>query len=167
MKPFRVLDPLHPIRNVRGRCALAVMTKAPLAGRVKTRLVPPLISSEAAELNRYFLSDTAAAISSVTTNRDGCGIAVYTPIGAELTYSDILPSDFSLLAQRGEAFGRRLYFAAVDLFKCGFESVCLIDSDSPTVPAQNFRTGCRTFERPRRSYRSGSVRRWRLLLDWT
>jgi glycosyltransferase A (GT-A) superfamily protein (DUF2064 family) len=25
-----------------------------------------------------------------------------------------------------------------DLFKCGFESVCLIDSDSPTVPAENF-----------------------------
>src|SRR5438876_12272930 len=29
-------------------------------------------------------------------------------------------------------------FAVKDLFKCGFESVCLIDSDSPTVPAENF-----------------------------
>jgi rSAM/selenodomain-associated transferase 1 len=67
-----------------------------------------------------------------------CGIAVYTPIGAESAYSDILPADFSLLPQRGDNFGERLYFAVKDLFKCGFESVCLIDSDSPTVPAENF-----------------------------
>ena len=67
-----------------------------------------------------------------------CGIAVYTPVGAESAYNDILPADFSLLPQRGDKFGERLYFAVEDLFKCGFESVCLIDSDSPTVPAENF-----------------------------
>ena len=43
-----------------------------------------------------------------------------------------------MLPQRGDKFGERLYFAVEDLFKCGFESVCLIDSDSPTVPAENF-----------------------------
>ena len=52
--------------------------------------------------------------------------------------TDILSADFSLLPQRGDKFGERLYFAVEDLFKCGFESVCLIDSDSPTVPAENF-----------------------------
>jgi len=67
-----------------------------------------------------------------------CGIAVYTPVGAESAYNDILPADFSLLPQRGEKFGERLYLAAEDLFNCGFQSVCLIDSDSPTVPAENF-----------------------------
>ena len=35
-------------------------------------------------------------------------------------------------------FGDRLYFAVEDLFKCGFGSVCLIDSDSPTVPGKDF-----------------------------
>ncbi|MGB8072915.1 MAG: DUF2064 domain-containing protein, partial [Pseudolabrys sp.] len=53
----------------RGLCALAVMTKAPQAGRVKTRLVPPLTPEEAAELNRCFLRDTVAAISSVCSHR--------------------------------------------------------------------------------------------------
>ena len=71
-----------------------------------------------------------------------CGIAVYTPVGAESAYNDILPADFSLLLQRGEKFGDRLYLAVEDLFKCGFDSVCLIDSDSPTVPAENFATSC-------------------------
>jgi uncharacterized protein len=158
MKPFRVLDPNLPSRMARGLCALAVMTKAPQAGRVKTRLVPPLTPEEAAELNKCFLRDTAAAISSVcsgglrrpnaanTQLLPGaqkaplqCGpVAVYTPIGAESAYTNVLPADFSLLPQRGDEFGERLYFAVEDLFKCGFDSVCLIDSDSPTVPAENF-----------------------------
>ena len=170
MKTFRILDPNSPERMARGRCALAVMTKAPQAGRVKTRLVPPLTPGEAAELNKCFLRDTVAAISIACSRRPACppkprrrragdaskmqfehagashseaataacGIAVYTPVGAESAYTDILPTDFSLLPQRGDGFGERLYFAVEDLFKCGFGSVCLIDSDSPTVPAENF-----------------------------
>src|SRR6476646_10860290 len=161
MKQFRVLDPSLPDRGARGLCALAVMTKAPQAGRVKTRLVPPLTPEEAAELNKCFLRDTAAAISSACSRRPAgdekktdfkpeacashseavkavCGVAVYTPVGAESAYNDILPVDFSLLPQRGDRFGERLYLAVEDLFKCGFASVCLIDSDSPTVPAKNF-----------------------------
>jgi rSAM/selenodomain-associated transferase 1 len=161
MKLFRVLDPNHPERMARrGHCAMAVMTKAPQAGRVKTRLVPPLTPEEAAELNKCFLRDTTVAISSACCRRPvgdkkmdfkpeasashneaattACGIAVYTPVGAESAYSDILPVDFTLLPQRGDKFGERLYLAVEDLFKCGFESVCLIDSDSPNVPPENF-----------------------------
>jgi rSAM/selenodomain-associated transferase 1 len=162
MKKFRVLEPGYstPPQVSRGFRALAVMTKAPLAGRVKTRLVPPLTPEEAAELNKCFLRDTAASISRACSRSPvgearkmhfkqaaasrseagtaACGIAVYTPVGAESAYADILPADFSLLAQRGDKFGERLYFAAEDLFRCGFESVCLIDSDSPTVLAENF-----------------------------
>src|SRR6266436_1423134 len=138
MNPFRVLDPTLSSQVRRGLCALTVMTKAPQAGRVKTRLVPPLTPEEAAELNKCFLRDTAAAISNAAGADTVCGIAVYTPVGAEAAYTDILPSDFSLLPQRGDKFGERLYLAIEDLFKCGFESVCLIDSDSPTVPAENF-----------------------------
>src|SRR5215469_9900304 len=152
MKSFCVLDPSLPARGANGLCALAVMTKAPLAGRVKTRLVPPLTPAQAAELNKCFLRDTAAAISIACCRRPAgdvhlshskaataaFGIAVYTPIGAESAYNGILPPDFNLLPQRGDGFGERLYFAVEDLFKCGFEAVCLIDSDSPTVPAENF-----------------------------
>lgn len=150
MKPFRFLSPNLPDRRERGLCTLAVMTKAPQAGRVKTRLVPPLTAEEAAELNKCFLRDTAAAISNACSRRPvsgsphsekaiaACGVAVYTPVGAESAYNDVLPTDFSLLPQRGDTFGDRLYFAVEDLFKCGFASVCLIDSDSPTVPAENF-----------------------------
>src|SRR6516225_8358060 len=117
MKPFRVLDPNLLDRGARVVCALAVMTKAPQAGRVKTRLIPPLTPEEAAELNRCFLRDTTAAISVACSRRPmgdaskmqsehACashseaatgarGIAVYTPVGAEAAYNGILPPDFS------------------------------------------------------------------------
>jgi hypothetical protein len=114
------------------------MTKAPRSGQVKTRLVPPLAPDEAAELNKCFLRDTADEILRATAGNHAGGVAVYTPIGTESAYDDILPGDFSLLPQRGVNFGERLCFAAEDLFRCGFDSVCLIDSDSPTVPAKTF-----------------------------
>ena len=131
-------------------CALAIMTKEPRAGRVKTRLVPPLTSQQAAELNKCFLRDTAAAISEVTgTSVHGvAGVAVYTPVGAQAAYEDILPPDFFLIPQRGDNFGDRLLFALEDLFWCGFEAICLIDSDSPTVPASAFKRAIELLKQP-------------------
>ena len=108
------------------------MTKVPRAGYVKTRLVPPLTPEEAADLNICFLRDTAAAIQQACGS-SAMGVAVYTPVGFEKAYDDILPHQFRLLPQRGDGFGERLAMAAEDLFHCGFGSVCLIDSDSPTV----------------------------------
>src|SRR5215831_10039820 len=125
MNPFRVLDPNVRDPHANGLCALAVMTKAPHPGRVKTRLVPPLTPEEAAELNKCFLRDTAAAISSACSEGlrppsaangrlhpgaqgapQQCEpVAVYTPVGAESVYTDVLPVDFSLLPQRGDKFG--------------------------------------------------------------
>jgi len=162
MKQIHILDPsLSMLQVSRGSCALAVMTKAPHAGRVKTRLVPPFTPEEAAELSKCFLRDTVATISNacsrclayparsaVATTR-AKGIAVYTPVGAESVYAGILPPNFALLPQRGDKFGERLYFAVEDLFKCGFESVCLIDSDSPTVPAANFEHATQVLTAPR------------------
>ena len=133
-----VLDPRAGKQVPPGLCALAVMTKAPQAGRVKTRLTPPLTSEEAAALNVCFLRDTAAAISRTADGKRAQGIGVYTPIGAEGAYADILPKDFALVPQRGEAFGERLEAATEDLLQLGFDSLCLIDSDSPTVPAKAF-----------------------------
>lgn len=134
----RVLDPANPGQMPRGLCALAVMTKAPRAGKVKTRLSPPLSPEEAAALNICFLRDTTAAIAQIAGNGAARGIAVYTPVGAEQDYAGILPEEFELVPQRGEAFGERLVFAVEDLLRIGFASACLIDSDSPTVPQEAF-----------------------------
>jgi rSAM/selenodomain-associated transferase 1 len=144
----RVLDPTKASSIAKGLCALAVMTKAPRAGRVKTRLTPPLTPEEAAALNICFLRDTTAAIAATAGGGRARGIAVYTPVGAEEAYNGILPEEFNLVPQRGEAFGERLAAAAEDLFQLGFESLCLIDSDSPTVPPAVFAQAVEILEQP-------------------
>lgn len=124
------------------------MTKAPRAGQVKTRLTPPLTQEEAAALNRCFLRDTAAAISITAEQGIAQGIAVYTPVGAEGDYEKILPSHFQLLPQRGKTLDERLINASEDLLRLGFESFCLIGSDSPTVPSEAFVQAVEILARP-------------------
>src|SRR4051794_15831875 len=116
----RVLDPIYGDRVPPGLTALAVMTKAPQAGRVKTRLTPPLSPQEAAALNICFLRDTAAAISRTSSREKARGVAVYTPTGCEAAYSEILPDDFVLVPQREGGFGERLSAAVDDLLQLGF-----------------------------------------------
>jgi len=107
------------------------MAKAPLEGEVKTRLVPPLTAREAAALNICFLRDMAANINSIEA---ASGVVVYTPAGSESAFAGVLPERFSFLAQRGAHLGERLCNATDDLLRQGFGSVCLINSDSPTLP---------------------------------
>jgi hypothetical protein len=115
----RVLDRQRGNQIPVGRCALAIMTKAPRAGTVKTRLQPPLTAPEAAELNICFLRDIAAAISE--TGEHSQGIGVFTPARSEREYEGILPSHFDLIPQRGNGFGERLTNAVDDLLHVGFE----------------------------------------------
>jgi uncharacterized protein len=138
MSEHVVLNPHREFRVPPNLCALGIMTKAPQAGKVKTRLVPPLTPEEAAELNICCLRDLAGSISQACLESSAQGVGVYTPIGADSAYENILPKDFFLMPQRGDEFGERLIFAAEDLFTAGFQSVCLINSDSPTVPPSSF-----------------------------
>lgn len=110
------------------------MAKAPIAGVVKTRLVPPLTLTEAAALNVCFLRDMAANIDGVAAAGRADGFVVYAPAGAGAAFHGLLPPGFQMLAQRGESLGDRLCNATEDLLKAGYLGVCLINSDSPTLP---------------------------------
>lgn len=137
--PYQTLQPGETVEASavgQGCCALAVMAKAPRPGKVKTRLSPPLTPQQAAALNICFLRDTTENIQQVAEAGDSAGIVVYTPVGDEAAFDGILPPAFRLLGQRGDGFGERLLHACEDLFACGFSAVCLIDSDSPTMPQE-------------------------------
>ena len=110
------------------------MSKAPRPGKVKTRLSPPLTPEQASALNICFIRDTTENIDQVTQASNSAGLVVYTPVGDEVAFEGLLPQSFRLLAQRGDGFGERLLHACEDLFSCGYSAVCLIDSDSPTMP---------------------------------
>jgi glycosyltransferase A (GT-A) superfamily protein (DUF2064 family) len=90
---------------------------------------------EAASISRCFLKDTSAAIQGLSREDSFVvGVAIYTPMGTETTLGEFLPPGFKLIAQREGEFGARLSGAVEDLFSVGFSAVCLIDSDSPTLP---------------------------------
>ena len=115
------------------------MAKVPVAGAVKTRLTPPLTPEEAAKLSMCFLRDMTTNVAGLSGNGTK-GVVLYTPADAEEMLHDLLPNNFELVPQRGETLGERLINAADELLSDGFESVCLINSDSPTLPGEILRT---------------------------
>ncbi len=144
---FRVLDPGVRSAEFAGVCAFTVMAKAPVPGRVKTRLSPPLTPTEAASLNAAFLRDTLANLGAAAADCGAACAVSYTPVGQESLFTGILPDSTLLVPQRGDGFGERLLFTVIDLLQCGFGAVCLIDSDSPTVPTAEFAGAARALDR--------------------
>lgn len=114
---------------------MGIMAKVPRSGEVKTRLVPPLSHGQASRLSQCFIHDVGTAIAAAGCERPEIqGLAVYAPEGAERDLLGLLPEGFGLLPQRGADLGERLRHATEDLLGAGFHSVCLINSDSPTLP---------------------------------
>lgn len=144
---YQILD-ARSSRVRQNVCALAVMTKAPRAGNSKTRLVPPLSDAEAAALSACFLRDTCDNIARISSDGMAEGVVVYTPVDAEASFEGLVPQSFGLLGQRGGSFGDRLFHAAEDLFSLGYDSLCLIDSDSPTLPPAFLRGAVSMLARP-------------------
>lgn len=114
--------------------ALGIMCKAPVSGASKTRLCPPLSAGEAAQLSGCFIADVASVLDAVPTSAATRGFAVFTPAEDAHRFKGLLPAGFGMLAQRGADLGERLLHATEDLLGGGFEGVCLINSDSPTLP---------------------------------
>ncbi|HVG25979.1 MAG TPA: TIGR04282 family arsenosugar biosynthesis glycosyltransferase, partial [Acidobacteriaceae bacterium] len=95
-----------------------------------------------------FLRDTAENIDAVVDEGGAAGLVCYTPVGEESVFDRLLPAGFGLIGQREGDFGQRLLGAVEDILACGFGAVCLIDSDSPTVPTEALRRAVRELERP-------------------
>jgi glycosyltransferase A (GT-A) superfamily protein (DUF2064 family) len=85
---------------------IIVIAKAPLPGRVKTRLSPACTPAQAAELAEASLADTLAAVASCGPDR--AVVALDGPPGAWL------PDGFEVVAQRGAGLGERLAAAFED-----------------------------------------------------
>jgi hypothetical protein len=146
--PYLILNPTTPDPTLQSLCALAIMAKAPRAGKVKTRLSPPLTPEQAAAINTCFLRDTTENIGNLAQEGRCAGVISYTPVGDEHLFEGLLPNSYRLVPQRGGGFGERLSTTAQDLLACGFASVCLIDSDSPTVPREAFALAVDALQKP-------------------
>lgn len=111
--------------------ALAVIAKAPRAGRSKTRLCPPCTPQQAADLARAALQDTLAALLDARCHR-----RILVLDGEP---GDWLPRDagIEVVAQRGAGLGERLAAAFADVGGPLF----LVGMDTPQIAARDLEAG--------------------------
>ena len=120
-----------------GRCAIAVMAKAPRPGLSKTRLVPPLDPAGAAALSAAFLRDITENIADAGL----VGCVAYAPAGEAALFDGVLARGTTLLLADGSppmpprvhGFGRSLLHA-LQAALADHSSARLLNSDSPTLP---------------------------------
>ena len=106
------------------------MAKEPVAGRVKTRLSPPLTPTEAAGLYGCMLEDRLTEMKTL----DGIDLALaYTPEYTEKSFSTVVPKKFTLFYQYGEDLGDKLIHIFKDNLAKGYEAVSVIGSDIPDL----------------------------------
>jgi rSAM/selenodomain-associated transferase 1 len=110
------------------------MAKVPRAGEVKTRLVPPLSAEDAARLSACFIRDAAENIAAAARQAPIEGYIAYSPGDAAAEFAALLPAGCRLLPSRRAGLGFSLYDAAEELLAAGYGAVCLVNSDSPTLP---------------------------------
>lgn len=111
------------------RAVLALFAKAPVPGRVKTRLTPPLTPEQAAALYEAMLRDVLERPAP-----DGVERAVwFTPGDARAWFADAAPG-YRLYVQEGDTLGERMREVFRRHAAEGCERIVLRGTDSPTLP---------------------------------
>jgi rSAM/selenodomain-associated transferase 1 len=114
------------------RC-VGLFAKPAQAGRVKTRLVPPLTAEEAARLYQAFLADAAITLGS---GAPGWEWRVFStdPEAQRAAWPPDVPAPAAWHAQEGADLGARLLAAFTRLRRDGAELSVIVGSDHPTLP---------------------------------
>lgn len=120
---------------MQARHLLTMFAKAPVPGRVKTRLQPPLGPEDAAALHAAFLLDQAERL---LTGRDLPGFRGRLSVAGDLDHpivAQIADMGVEVVAQRGDGLGDCMAVAIEEGLEDGYQTVTIIGSDSPTLPA--------------------------------
>jgi rSAM/selenodomain-associated transferase 1 len=115
-------------------CGIAVMAKASVPGRTKTRLTPPLTAAEAAAFNTAFLKDVSANLQAASRRAAILGYMAYGPPSSQQFFVDNLPREIGLIESWLPNFGDCLFKAINGLLAAGHTSAVVLNSDSPTLP---------------------------------
>jgi uncharacterized protein len=117
--------------------ALIIMTRVPIAGMTKTRLMKILTGDECAEIHRCFLLDLFKMINEL---REIADIYVaYTPENSLYLIEDIIPGFIDSFPQEGYELGDRMDNAIQKLLNKGYSKVILIGSDIPSLQSEDIK----------------------------
>ena len=125
---------------------ILIFAKAPVAGRVKTRLIPALGPQGAADLHKRLLLSTVARLGTARV----APIELWCAPDRRHPFFQALARDFhlELRAQRGEDLGERMLTASADGLTRG-QAVVLIGSDCPDVDGEYLASALERLARPR------------------
>lgn len=113
---------------------LAVFAKAPVAGRVKTRLCPPFSPALAASFYRAMLADVLAT-SAHAANQFGMELVVAVdPPESVAGLAPGGPQGARFIAQRGTHLAERMSDLARSAAAAGVSTLLMRGSDSPALP---------------------------------
>lgn len=110
------------------KCTIIIMAKVPLAGTVKTRLMPILSAKKCAEIAECFLQDTINKANSLEYQT----IIAYSP-PENRNYFDKF-QNLNLMVQTGKNLGEKMFNAFQFVKNSGVDSIVMIGTDSPTFP---------------------------------
>jgi uncharacterized protein len=112
--------------------ALILFARDPILGKVKTRLSPFLEEDVILKLYTCFIQDSLDNIRQVRNIDRFVGV---TPSNESGFFTEALGSDIRMFVQEGDNLGDKMRRAMQDRFAEGYESVIIIGSDSPSLPA--------------------------------
>src|SRR5579859_6266893 len=122
--------------NLHGTCAIGVMAKAPQPGRAKTRLCPPLLPAQAAQLSAAFLRDITENIAQAACDAPIHGYVAFAPAATEHWFDGHLAEGTGFVLADGsppmpdnvQGFGRCLLHAVQAMLGSGHSAACVVNS---------------------------------------
>jgi glycosyltransferase A (GT-A) superfamily protein (DUF2064 family) len=102
---------------------------------VKTRLCPPLTFEEAAAFNTAFLKDVADNLIAASAAASVAGSMAFGPQGSESFFRAHIPPSIALQEVWYPDLGACLIETLRRQFAAGHRAACVLNSDSPTLPA--------------------------------
>lgn len=125
--------------------AVILMTRVPIPGQTKTRLMEILSPEECAEIHFCFLKDIFETLGKL--DGDISLFTAYTPEEEFHLIEDILPENSESFAQVGETLGERMMNSFERVMEMGYGEVVLIGSDLPELSSEDIYESFRVIEK--------------------
>lgn len=113
---------------------VVVFAKAPRPGLVKTRLCPPLLPDQAADLYQHLLEDVLETTGQFALESGFDAVLTVYPEDARSELAARAPRNFRVIAQHGSGLGDRMAWALDEAIAGGAARVLLRGSDNPALP---------------------------------
>lgn len=117
--------------------ALILMTRIPIPGKTKTRLMNILSPEECAQIHKCFLLDIFNSFEYIKNDLDI--FLTYTPENSLDIIKDLIPKHIKCFPQHGYNLGERMLNAINHILNKGYSKVVLMGSDIPQIYPNHIR----------------------------